>query len=98
MNVNANSAASTGTEASQQTAASASSELSRFTNSSVFMQLLVAQIKYQNPMSPVEGVEFVTQLAQLSQVEETTTSRKELQAIRDILMSSVQVAEEPPVE
>lgn len=85
-------------DATSASTASASGELSRFTNSSVFMQLLVAQIKYQNPMSPVEGVEFVTQLAQLSQVEETTTSRKELQTIRDILLASDLIKEEAPAE
>lgn len=29
-----------------------------------FLQLLVAQLKYQNPMQPVSNTQFVTQLAQ----------------------------------
>ena len=36
-----------------------------------FLQLLVAQIKNQNPMNPADGVEFLSQLAQFSQLEQT---------------------------
>ena len=35
-----------------------------------FMQLLVAQIKHQNPLSPQDGVQFLTQLAQFSELEQ----------------------------
>ena len=34
-----------------------------------FMQLLVAQMRYQNPMSPVDGQQYMAQLAQFAQVE-----------------------------
>jgi len=34
-----------------------------------FLKLLVAQLKYQNPMSPADGTEFVAQTAQFSVVE-----------------------------
>lgn len=34
-----------------------------------FLKLLVAQLKYQNPMSPADGTEFVAQTAQFSIVE-----------------------------
>ncbi|MGE3621574.1 MAG: flagellar hook assembly protein FlgD [Acidimicrobiia bacterium] len=34
-----------------------------------FLKLLVAQLKYQNPLSPTEGTEFVAQAAQFSMVE-----------------------------
>jgi flagellar basal-body rod modification protein FlgD len=54
-------------------------------NTDIFMQLLVAQLKYQNPMSPADGVEFMTQLTQFSQLEQTIESRKELEAIRKLL-------------
>jgi flagellar basal-body rod modification protein FlgD len=37
-----------------------------------FMQLLVAQIKHQNPLSPSDGVQFLTQLAQFSELEQLT--------------------------
>lgn len=34
-----------------------------------FMKLLVAQLKYQNPMSPMEGNEFLAQSAQFTMLE-----------------------------
>lgn len=35
-----------------------------------FLQLLVAQIRHQDPLSPLEGAEFAAQLAQFSSVEQ----------------------------
>lgn len=35
-----------------------------------FLQLLVAQMKYQDPMQPTDNTEYVAQLATFSQVEE----------------------------
>ncbi len=34
-----------------------------------FLKLLVAQLKYQNPMAPKDGTEFLTQAAQFTQIE-----------------------------
>jgi flagellar basal-body rod modification protein FlgD len=34
-----------------------------------FLKLLVAQLKYQNPMSPTDGTEFIAQTAQFTMVE-----------------------------
>ena len=38
-----------------------------------FMKLLVAQLKNQNPMEPMDNTEFTTQLAQMGQLEQLTT-------------------------
>lgn len=35
----------------------------------VFLKLLVAQLKYQNPMSPADGNEFMAQSAQFTMLE-----------------------------
>ena len=50
-----------------------------------FLQLLVAQIKGQNPLNPMEGSEFVTQLAQFSSLEELTHMRGTLDAVQGLL-------------
>ena len=48
----------------------------------MFLQLLVAQIKNQDPMSPSDGVQFLGQLAQFQQLEQSMNSGQDLTAIR----------------
>jgi flagellar basal-body rod modification protein FlgD len=40
-----------------------------------FLRLLVAQLKGQNPLDPMDGTQFVTQLAQFSSVEDLINIR-----------------------
>jgi flagellar basal-body rod modification protein FlgD len=47
-----------------------------------FLQLLVAQIRNQNPLDPADGVEFLTQLTQFSQLEQTMSIREEISGLR----------------
>jgi len=51
------------------------------------MRLLIAQLKYQNPMAPADGAEYIAQLTQFSQLEQATKSQQELAAIRQLLES-----------
>jgi len=51
-------------------------------NKNTFLQLLVAQLKNQDPLKPQDGAEFVAQLAQFSNLEQTIASREDLDAIR----------------
>jgi len=44
-----------------------------------FLQLLVAQIRYQDPTSPADSTAFVTQLAQFSSLEQLIAIRGELE-------------------
>ena len=51
-------------------------------NKETFLQLLVAQIKNQNPLAPQDGTQFLSQLAQFSAVEQSMAIRQELQSLR----------------
>ncbi len=66
-----------GADATQDVTATSS----RLANQDVFMKLLVAQLKYQNPMNPADGVEFMTQLTQFSQLEQMLSIRKGVDSI-----------------
>jgi flagellar basal-body rod modification protein FlgD len=48
----------------------------------MFLQLLVAQIKNQDPMSPSDGVQFLSQLAQFQQLENGMNMGQDISAIR----------------
>ena len=61
----------------------------------MFLQLLVAQIKNQDPMSPSDGVQFLTQLAQFQQLEQSMNSGQDLSAIRTDLDSLTQTGFNP---
>ena len=41
-----------------------------------FLQLLVAQMKFQDPLEPTSNTEYIAQYAQFSQVEQMRRSRK----------------------
>jgi flagellar basal-body rod modification protein FlgD len=53
----------------------------------MFLQLMVAQLKYQNPLSPTDSTQFLTQQAQFTQLQT-------VQAIQDEMsqMMSTQLA------
>lgn len=46
-----------------------------------FLKLLVAQISNQDPMKPMEGTEFVTQLSQFAAVEQAIQQTKNLETL-----------------
>ena len=76
----------TGSSSSGSTASTGTTQVSK----NMFLQLLVAQIKNQDPMSPTDGVQFLTQLAQFQQLEQSMNSGQDLTAIRTDLDKLVQ--------
>lgn len=47
----------------------------------MFMQLLVEQLKNQDPLNPTDSSQFVTQLAQFQQLEQSVNSGQDLAAM-----------------
>lgn len=54
----------------------------------MFLQLLVSQIKNQNPLNPADPAEFLSQLTQFTAVEQMLEMREQLEAIRGLLEAS----------
>ncbi len=52
-------------------------------NPDMFLQLLVAQMRTQNPLEPMQATEFMAQLAQFNTLEQMIAMRTELRAIRE---------------
>jgi flagellar basal-body rod modification protein FlgD len=50
-------------------------------NQNTFLQLLVAQLQYQDPTQPMDGTTFVTQLATFSDLQANMGSKTDLDAI-----------------
>jgi len=82
--------ATTGAETQTQnnTNSSANNETA-LAGKEMFLKLLVAQIRNQNPMNPADGMEFLSELAQFSQLEQTMEMRSELEAIREALAGPI---------
>ena len=60
-----------------------------------FLQLLVAQLKGQNPLNPIDGTQFVTQLAQFSSLEELTKIRTSMDQVQKVLTAPPVAASQP---
>jgi flagellar basal-body rod modification protein FlgD len=60
-----------------------------------FLQLLVAQLKGQNPLNPTDGTEFVSQLAQFSSLEELTKIRSSMDSVQQLLSQSASTPGQP---
>jgi len=61
-----------------QSTQSASNPLQSLTDPNTFLNLLVAQLKYQDPLNPTSGTQFLSQTAQLTEVETITNLENEV--------------------
>lgn len=57
-----------------------------------FLQLLVAQIKNQDPLNPTDGTQFLTQLAQFSSLEQQLQTNAQLTDIKNELANGLETA------
>jgi flagellar basal-body rod modification protein FlgD len=73
--INPLSSSSSSTSADSTAAIAATDTLG---NENTFLQLLVAQIKNQDPTSPVDSSTFLTQLAEFSQLEQLVGIRQDV--------------------
>jgi len=53
-------------------------------NFDTFLQLLTAQLQNQDPLSPMESNEFVSQLVQFSEVEQAISTNQSLETLIDL--------------
>jgi flagellar basal-body rod modification protein FlgD len=77
------STAATGTNGTAGTTATSASQSSMPINQDQFLQMLMAELKNQNPMSPnsSDPMQFVTELAQFTSVEQQTNTAEATKTI-----------------
>jgi len=73
------------TDSSASTMETASSQ--DLATQEVFIELLTAQLQYQDPLDPADNQEFVSQLSQLSTVEQLRTANANLETLQLYEMS-----------
>ena len=79
----------------QDTALSKASEQDKSLDKTAFLKLLVAQMKNQDPLKPLENAEFVAQLAQFSNLEQVMgiNSRLDQLSLQSQGMQNTQIAQ-----
>jgi flagellar basal-body rod modification protein FlgD len=61
------------------------------TTKDTFLKLLVAQLQNQNPLSPADGVEFLSQLTEISGLEQSIEMRQGLESMQKTLSDILDV-------
>lgn len=71
--------------AAGSTGASATGSATPPVTENMFLQLLVAQLKHQDPSNPADSTQFVTQLAQFQTMEQSLNQGEQITAMRNDL-------------
>lgn len=64
------------------------------TQKDTFLQLLVAQIRNQDPLKPTDGVEFLSQLAQFSSLEQSIQLKDEVASVRKAVETLIETVKD----
>ncbi len=70
-------------QASQQTTSGSSSTSSKDLGKAQFLELLVAQLKNQDPMNPMDNQAFIAQLATFSSLEQLISINQSVTKLAD---------------
>jgi flagellar hook assembly protein FlgD len=81
--------ASTTAASSTSSSVASASGTNSLANQNTFLQLLVAQLKNQDPTQPMDGTTFVTQLAQFSDLQANMGSKQDLDAFSQKYLGTV---------
>jgi flagellar basal-body rod modification protein FlgD len=99
MNINLNSvapwAAAAGTSSPSSPTPPATPAVDPLASENAFLQLFVAQLKNQDPTTPADPTQFVTQLAQFSSLEQSTQMKADLDGILAQLQASAAALSNP---
>ena len=80
------------TSSAAQSGAATAPALPAAPDKNMFLRLLVAQLRHQDPMKPTDGMQFVSELAQFQQLEQAVNTGQDITAIRgdlDLLAASL---------
>ena len=73
-----------------------SSSVDQLTKESTFLNLLVAQIKNQDPLSPADPTQFTSQLAQFSELEQVIAIRGDIEKSQSTVSAAPTASATPP--
>lgn len=60
----------------------------QFVDKEQFLKILIAQMKYQNPLQPLKPEEFLSQLSLLTQVEQLQNLYGSVEGLKDVVVNS----------
>ena len=85
------SGADTSTNPTSSNASGSSPSTEGIANETTFLQLLVAQIKNQDPLNPSDGTQFIAQLAQFEQLEQSINTGQDIAYMRQDVSNLLKV-------
>ena len=76
----------------------ASSGLAAAPSQQMFLELLVAQIKNQDPLSPADPTQFTSQLAQFSELEQVIAIRGDIESAKSAASAAPPASSPAPTQ